>query len=208
MFYRPHHLMTAAALTLAAPRAAAVPDELRVNVREGCRQAISGAYIGAYTERERNRTLLRTLAAQMKEVDEALSAARADLARNKREADGKAFDLGHAVQNDQVQARVKALEAQRADNLALAAQAETGHAAESAREKALLTALSKVFTVERSLDRADGGFPIRLEYKSPCPKFRALCPLPVDDAKALVAIPLEGGPPEACTRYATLSKLR
>jgi hypothetical protein len=196
------------ALLAAAQSAQAIPDDYRANVREACRQAISGAYIEAYTERERNRTLIRTLNENLKETDSALTTARAAQKRLKAEAEGRDFELSRAVAIDQSSARVKTLAAQRDDYAALIHRAQADFSTAEGREKSLLAALAKVFTDERSMDRADGGFPIRLDYKSPCPKYRALCPLPVDDAKALAAIPIEGGSPEACRRYASQSKLR
>lgn len=197
-----------ALVTAMAAPAHAVPDDYKVNVREGCRQAVSGAYITAYTERERNRTLIRSLAGNVQDTAAALKAAQADLARLKAASEGKDFDLQHAVKIDQATTRVSTLDAQRADYGSLQDQAKRAFDAAQAQEKRLFAALTKVFTVERMNDRADGGFPIRLEYKSPCPKYRALCPLPVDDAKNLLAIPMDGGTPQSCQRYATQSKLR
>jgi plasmid stabilization system protein ParE len=80
--------------------------------------------------------------------------------------------------------------------------------ATAAAEKTMLAAVSKAFTMKRMGDQRDGGYPIRLDYKSSCPKYRVLCPLPIDQADAVKAIPLEDSAQESCTRYTSLSKLR
>ncbi len=188
--------------------ARAVPEDYKVNVREGCRQSISGAYISAYTERERGRTLVKTLARQIQDTAQALKTSQDELARLKARSAGKDFELQQAVDMDQLTSRIRTLDAQRGDYAGMAQKAHVELAAAEALEKTLLQGLAKVFVVERTLDKADGGFPIRLDYKATCPKYRALCPLPADAARDLLAIALEGGPPEACRRYATLSKLR
>lgn len=78
-----------------------------------------------------------------------------------------------------------------------------------ADEKKLREHLTKMFTFERMNDMADGGYPIKLHYKTDCPKYRALCPLAAQDAKILASIELPGAAlPEPCKRYLGLSNLR
>ena len=59
------------------------------------------------------------------------------------------------------------------------------------------------------LDKPDGGYPLKIRYRAECPKYRHLCPLPTPFRELLLELRLDDGQtPEACQRYASLSKLR
>ncbi len=200
------HLFVMVSLT--TPSAHAVPDDYKVNVREGCRQLISGAYIRVYDEREKNRTLAKSLAGQLADTETALKAAQKELASAKAAAAAGTFELARANAADRASAKVRTMEAQRAEYQALLLQAEAAAASAARDERELLHAVAPIFEITRANDKADGGYPLRLDYKATCPKYRALCPLPVADADKLAAVKVEGAAPEACKRYVSQSRMR
>lgn len=193
---------------LSAPSAHAVPDDYKVNVREGCRQVISGAYIRVYDEREKNRTLAKSLTGQLADTETALKKAQNEHASAKAAAAAGTFELARANAADRAGAKVRTMEAQRAEYQALLAQAEAAAVAATRDERELLLAVTPIFEITRANDKADGGYPLRLDYKATCPKFRALCPLPVADADKLAAVKVEGALPEPCKRYVSQSRMR
>jgi hypothetical protein len=195
-------------ISLLPAQALARPPEYRVNVREGCRQAIAGGYLKVYDEKERLRTYIRALDDQLKELKPLLQSARnADQAAAKA-MEKSAFETEVAARRGEAAAHLRAVETQYKEAEVLKSQAQKEHQRYVAEEAALRAAILPVFSFERTEDKPDGGYPIHLSYKAGCPKYRHLCPLPAKDAADLIKIKIEGIVPEECQRYAGLSKLR
>jgi hypothetical protein len=195
------------ALALAAAPALAVPAELQPNSREACRRAVAGAYLNAYGEKERLEHLIRATDAEIATTKSALAAARRELASWSAKAKAESFDVDLATKRDDAAVIVKGDEDQLKTYEQEMADAKGKLGAPVAEERRLRGLIDKVFVFERLLDQADGGYPIHLAYRSPCPKYRALCPLPPKDADRLLAITVDGQAPEPCSRYASLSKI-
>lgn len=176
----------------------------RVNVREGCRQALAGLYIAAFDRRERAVETVRTAATKRKEAETAHADAKKRVAAAKAAAQG--FDLDTATRIDQLEAEAKSLEdlVNQYRELERNAARDAPHA--TTAEQKMKESLSRLFTVERLDDRDGEGYPLRLDYKSSCPKYRAVCALSRDDAAVLLQ--LVDDTPEACRRYAGLSRVR
>ncbi len=191
-----------------APCASARPSDYQTNVREACRQAVAGGYLKVYDEREKLTVYVKSLEEQVKATDVALAKARVELAKAKDAAAKQSFDLAVASRRDEAATTVQNLESQRADYLALKVKSVDSLAKAKTGEHDLKLTVDKVFAFERTEDKADGGYPIQIAYRSPCPKYRHLCPLPPRDAELLVKIIVDGASPEACGRYASLSKIR
>jgi hypothetical protein len=194
-------LPTGASVTLARPA------ELRVNVREGCRQAVSGGYLKVYDEREAARLYVKTVDETLTEITKALEATRARYAKERAAADSEGYDLQRSVTADQTAAEIRTLEARQGDYQEMKDSAEKKHMRLIEIEKSLRKAIEDVFKFDRTEDKPDGGYPLKLTYKAACPKFRHLCPLPKRDAAKLVSIKLDGATPEECQRYASLSQI-
>ena len=205
---RPIIWLLAATVAWTAKVAVARPDDYRVNAREACRQSVSGAYIKAYDEREKARTLVKAILGTLHDTDQALAAASADERSLKAKSGAKEFEIEHAVELDTARTKVSTFAAQKKELETELARARDDEARTIEVEKGFLKAVVGAFTMTRMGDTRDGGYPIRLDYKSPCPKFRVLCPLPAADAAVIEKIPLEGDARAACQRYTGISKLR
>lgn len=193
---------------LMASRAVARPDSQRVNVREACRQAVAGAYLKVYDERERLKTYMRALAYQLKDLEAAAGKSKGELARLERQAKETTFEVSLATRRDEAAASVGVFESQIAEAKKLRSDAATSLDQQVAAEKELRVAIERVFTFQRMDDKPDGGYPLTLTYKSDCPKYRYLCSLPAKDVDNLKLIRPGGKLPEECERYAGLSRLR
>jgi hypothetical protein len=191
-----------------ASEAHARPDDYRVNLREQCRQAVAGAYLNAFDESRRTEEYARSLVEALAKVDAALVTARAAAKQAASSAASAQFDADTAFASDQRAAELRTLEAQRADYDKLRTEAQAKLATLELAERALKAKLDPLFTIERAQDAEGGGYPVRLDYRSPCPKFRALCALPYDEALALAQLDVPGATLESCRRYASLSKAR
>jgi uncharacterized membrane protein len=191
-----------------SPRGSARPTEYQVNIREGCRQAVAGAYLKVYDERERLRTYIIALNDQLKSLTPLLESARkADIAAAKA-LEKTAFETNVVAKRGEAAAHLKVLEDQHRETTILKTRAELDHKKYVAEEASLKAAILPVFSFERLEDKPDGGYPVHLHYRSGCPKYRHLCPLPAKDTAALLAIKIDGKVPEPCERYAGLSRLR
>lgn len=193
-------------LALRAWPSEARPAAYRVNVREGCRQSIAGAYLKVYDEKERLRTLIRALTEQTSGLKPLLDAARRD-DRLAAETLAKAsFEADVAARRGATAAHLQALEEQLKDTEAQLAKAQKEHAAAVLEEARLRAQISPVFEIKRTQDKPDGGYPLELIYRADCPKYRHLCPLPDKLAESLARIRIDEGLPEACQRYLSLGK--
>ena len=194
------------ALTVAPP-AWAMPPEYQVNVREGCRRAVAGAYLKAYDEKERTASYQASLKEQVATLKEALTTAQTAAKAAATQAAGHDFDATLAARRDDTAVVVKTLSGQMADYQQMMAKNAPEIAAKAAAEKRLRAAIETVFQFTRTGDLKDGGYPTQLAYRSSCPKYRALCPLPAKDREALSNLRIEGSLPEACQKYAGQSHL-
>jgi hypothetical protein len=194
--------------TIASSSALALPPEYQVNIREGCRQSIAGAYLHAHDEHERLQGYIVTIKEQLSSAK--IAAAKADteaktaavvLAKN-------TYDTDLASKNDAAASMARTMRAQVKDYQELLTQASQQLPAAEAAEKKLRQQILKVFNIERLPDPPKGGYPFRITYRSECPKYRALCPLPNKEREALLEIRVDGTLPESCQRYAEQSMLR
>jgi hypothetical protein len=202
------HALCAALSFAAAGSSEARPDQYRDNLREACRRTVAGAYLRAYDERQRTVEYVKALKGNLDETETALAAARKRLATAKAAAAAKAFDTELAVRVDQAAAEAGVLEKQRDDYKRLHDEAKSKVATLERAEGDLRKRIETVFLFTRTDDRPDGGYPIRLDYKAPCPKYRSLCPLPRELAARLEALEVNGATPVECTRYASFSHIR
>lgn len=184
------------------------PDDYKTNVREACRQAVAGAYLKAYDERERTHAYAKALSVQLDELATGLKAAKTRLAQAKTAAAAHDFDVDRAAAVDYATAAARSIEDQKAESEGLH-RAAVGKLSElKQREKAMRAAIERLFVVKRVEDRPDGGYPFEIEYRSACPKYRHLCTLPIVEAERLERLELDGVVPVPCKRYAGLSRLR
>ncbi len=70
--------------------------------------------------------------------------------------------------------------------------------------KAFHELLRPVFSVSVAKVIHQGAYPIKLEYRHPCNVYQTLCPLPKEQASALLRLAKSLEDPTACERYAQM----
>ena len=185
-----------------------LPASYQVNIREGCRQAVAGGYLQAYDERERVTAYIATLKQQISELKTASDKAEVEAKKAAAALASHTFDTELAAKNDTEATVAKSLNDQWKDYQNLLEHAQAELPAAVAKEKKLHDQIVKVFNLERGEEKADGGYPIKITYRSSCPKYRALCPLPREYWDNLLDIVIDGAIPEPCRRYVDQSHLR
>jgi len=186
----------------------AMPPEYQVNAREGCRQAVAGAYLGAYDEHERAINYIVMLKEQITALKAAAVKAHAQAKTAATALAEHSYDVEIARRNDDAASAARVMESQLKEYRTLLEEAQRRVPEVAAREKKLRDRIVKVFNIERADDATKGGYPFRLNYRSTCPKYRALCPLPEKEREHLIEIKIDGAVPEECQKYAGQSKLR
>lgn len=183
------------------------PSDYQVNAREGCRRAVAGTYLGIYDAMTRSNDLVKIAAERLQATDRALAAARAALADADAKVAAKSFDVRLAEARDMAATNVHNLARQMEDYAKVRDEAALAAASQKGREESTRTMIAKVFKIEKVADEIVGAYPIKISYQSSCPKFRAVCALPSDEANALLTIQFDGLTPEPCVRYAGLSRI-
>jgi hypothetical protein len=200
-------LIIAAGSTGLAGRAAGAPAELTPNLREECRRIVAGSYLVVYDEKERLAASIRQLAAQIETVQKAREEARRDLARAAQRSREQGFELSLAAERDAAEIRVRTLGAQVDDFRAMQRDAALRLAKRTEDERQLRVTTQKVFYFMRLAEPAGGGYPFKIDFRTPCPPYRYLCPLPPRQADELLKVQIDGETPEACVHYAALSRI-
>lgn len=197
-----------ALVAVASPAAWGRPDSQKPNAREACRQSIAGAYLKTYDERERIKMYIRSLDEQVAALDDAFAKAKVEQRALAKTASASTFDVNIAVRQDELQTTTNTLEARAKEARDQRRDAGTDLDQHVHAEQVMRKSIERVFKFTRVEDKPDGGYPTDMRYKSDCPPFRILCPLPAKDVDNLLKILVEGAPVEDCKRYAGLSRLR
>lgn len=180
----------------------------QANIREACRQVLGGAYLKAYDEKNRAHDYAIMLNESLARTKSALTEAIKNAQKAKLAAESSGYDINKAIARDQATAHLDMLREQEKQNLTLLEQAKTAQEEQDQLEQRLRRELSEIFVIKRHEDQKDGGYPLQIQYKSPCPKYRYLCTLPASDADKLQKIRIDGKLPESCARYVEMSRSR
>lgn len=178
------------------------------NIREACRQSLGGAYLKVYDEKNRAHDYAIMLTESLTSTQAALAAAIKDAKTARLISERAGYDVNKAVARDHAAARVDMLKDQEKQNSELLQQAKVTASKQDLEEQRLRQELSEIFIISRHEDQKDGGYPLQIQYKSPCPKYRYLCTLPATDAHKLQKIRIDGQLPQPCARYVEMSMSR
>ncbi|MBM4251592.1 MAG: hypothetical protein FJ146_06445 [Deltaproteobacteria bacterium] len=187
--------------------ASGVPVEYQVNAREGCRQIVAGAYVQAYDERERTLAYVATLKEQLSALKTASIKAKQELSTIESALAKQNYDIDKASKLDMAAANARAVLDQTVEYQKMLNEAEKAVIPARQREQDIKRQFGKVFEIEMVKDNGKGGYPFRVVYRTACPKYRALCPLPADQQDELQALRIDGTLPEPCRKYVGQSKI-
>lgn len=175
--------------------------QAQANFREICRSSLGGKLLEQETQQKQDANTLQHLAGALQR----LNGVHLKLTRDRNETD-------EAVRKDalNMQARdllqlkkeqISRLEAEVAQLKELQAKTQQNHDRLKGSITSFKKALSPIFTIATTQEdtvTAD----VLLNYRDPCPKFLAVCPLPEKSAKLLAKVLPEAELPVACKKYA------
>jgi hypothetical protein len=192
----PVFLATCASASYAAKRAPAKHHDAKgqaieardskrdVNLRESCRKAASGIYLSVWDQMNQTDLLLKGTESKKKAIETSLAMEKKTLATMQSKVAASNYDLKLAEAIDTKSGLVRTLENQDTEMKSVLVKAKENAASAKKAEQASRDEVSAVFDiirVEKKPAKA-GSRPLRLEFKSSCPKYRYLCPLPRDHA--------------------------
>lgn len=169
---------------------AAAQDDPTLNYREKCRRAASGAFSNAVGDKYLAEDAVHLAENALKKSKAIIEIHEAKLRLVNKNLQKNDYDTKLLEERDGLTSQIKLFHEQ-----LLASESQL----ESSRKKLIKTnkhhsslkqKIEKIFTVSFSED-PDGG-PRKLfntiEWKSTCPKYRSLCPLPANDSKVLASL--------------------
>lgn len=174
------------------------------NFRERCRKTISGQYSNGLGD--------RALA------EDAVALARDAITKSKKQIsadEGKLQILNKKIQSSEYSPELLSeRDALKAQIKLYREQLATSEGQEQSSQKLLVTSKKRIESIRKKVESIftvtmvpdpEGGprkLLAKIEWKSACPKYRVLCPLPEKDLKTLKALITEVDDPDlACERY-------
>ena len=199
-------LITSLVAFLVVPRAMAEPIEDQTTVRELCRKAVAGAYLKAQNDRDWDERYLLSVSTQLTQLEKAIGGAKKDLSANAAKLAKADFDVPLSEERMRLETLVRSLEQRSIEFKKLKSDAEVRATQSRKHLKDIDNQVQGTFQVIRVDDGTEKGYPFRLNYRSSCPKYRYLCPLPPKEATNLLKITVENNKvPEPCRRYSQIS---
>lgn len=177
------------------------------NFRERCRKVVSGAFANSYHEANRARDAVKLAEGGIKRLTPLAAKANQDLVKIEKKIKASEFDPALIERRDQYIAQIKLYHEQLQT---LEGQAEDAKKAASISDrtyKEINGDVRALFQVAFTDD--PDGLPQKifhqLTWKSPCPKFRTLCPLPAAEVTVLKSLTTKISDGDGdCKKYAAL----
>lgn len=165
-------------------------DDVTLNYREKCRRIASGAYADAVGDKYQAEDGIQLAENAKKKSKAVIEIHEAKLRMVNKKLESNDYDVQLLEERDAITSQIKLFHEQL---LASESQLETARkklALVTKQHNALKSKIDKIFNATFTED-PDGG-PRKLfgtiEWKSPCPKYRSLCPLPAKDSKILASL--------------------
>lgn len=172
--------------------------------RSRCREMVAGAYINDYDRSRQNEVRLPEIKSQLVKLKKLEKDLDLKITKKKREFDRQEFSKKLTFELQRLKSK-KANVSIQAENLrGVISRTQSEYDATSLHLKTLKTLIKPVFKKVDDINARKGSYGFTLEYISPCPKYRSVCPLPKKQAKALEKISEFLKSSTACKRYAKI----
>ncbi len=174
------------------------------NIREACRSAVAGLYLQIFDELQRDRGMVRSLDVKIPELQKELKKSESRWQVAKQKVDTSDYDPKLSAEETATRSRFEAVRSVLREQEGVRESAAKLAEDRTVQEKELRMRIEKVFTITQKPQPLPDIYQFDVEYRSPCPKYRFVCPLPREHAKALREIFAGRQLPTACERYANV----
>lgn len=169
---------------------AAAQDDPTLNYREKCRRSASGAFSNAVGDKYLAEDALQLAQNAIKKSKAIIEIHEAKLRLVNKKLEASDYETKLLEERDTLISQIKLFHEQLLAGETQLASARKKLAKITTHYSTMKQKIEKIFTASFNED-PDGG-PRKLfntiEWKSPCPKYRSLCPLPPQDAKVLASL--------------------
>ncbi len=176
------------------------PDD-SLGVREICRRKLAGYYLTNKDKAGRLKTYYNHLYKRAKETEAAMRLTEKAVEAAEQSLLQASYDEDKIERFELHQNRYARLKSAFDQQMQISEKAKIDYQAVSKKIESIEKRLFAVFRL-KEVDTPSGVYPFHLVYQSPCSKYRANCPLPPEQAKALKNIIGEDETPIECNRYA------
>lgn len=200
-------LFSSLALSYAQVQAQTSENPHGENFRERCRKYISGAFTDSYNENLRAQDSAKLAEKTIKRLTPQLNLYNLELAKLEKKMKVENYDPALMERRDQIIAQIRLYHDQVASQTDIAAIAKKTAASAQQTFKSIDSDVRLIFDVSFTDDPDGSSRKIfhQLTWKSPCPKFRSLCPLPAKDAAVLKTLAKKTGDSDGdCQKYSAL----
>jgi hypothetical protein len=178
-----------------------VPD----NWREKCRQIVSGQYLQHYDSQHQFDEQSKMLERQIIKMTADLGETRQIYDKLEAKSQNSEFDKDQANQLQNLRTKLKMQESLLADKKSALTKTQERLELASGKLQRFTAKVEPLFRIDRKKpEEADPGYGIRLEFSSPCPQHRHVCPLPSDEATKLRDLSAEIEGSDACVKYSQI----
>ncbi|MBP6218682.1 MAG: hypothetical protein KA436_08860 [Oligoflexales bacterium] len=173
------------------------------NPREDCRKRVAGLYLEAYDQLTQAKDWLVLLNKQKLDLTSEEAAAQGALVLAKHQETEDVYDDNLALKARTASERFKTVRSALKDQEDLISKAKDQEKKAFSEEALLRTRISRVFDFMEH-PKESIGYRFEVRYKSSCPKYRYVCPLPAEAAQLLINI-FNGKPtPPPCESYSRM----
>lgn len=160
------------------------------NFRERCRKVISGTFAESYNENFRAQDAVKLADSTLKRLAPQESLLNLELAKIEKKLKAGNYDPQLTERRDQLIAQVRLYHDQIIVQQEIAATSKKSAASAARKYKEVEDQVKQIFDVSFVPDPEGAQRKIfhQLTWKSPCPKFRSLCPLPAKDVAVLKSL--------------------
>ena len=179
-------------------------DNLDTNFRERCRKTISGQYSNALADKALAEDAVALATEAITKSKKQITSDETKLKALNQKIQSTEYAPDLLNERDLLTSQIKLYREQLATSEGQLASSQKLMTTSKKRIESIRTKVESIFTVTMVPD-PEGGLRkllAKIEWKSPCPKYRVLCPLPEKDLKILKELRLEIDDSDlACERY-------
>lgn len=179
-------------------------DTVDTNFRERCRKTISGQYSNALSDRSLAEDAVTLAGEAISKSKKQIESDESKLKTLKQKIQSSEFSADLISERDALTGQIKLYQEQLATSESQLKAAQKLLATSKKHIESIRKKVESIFTVTMVPDPEGGQRKLlaRIEWKSPCPKYRVLCPLPEKDLKILKELRTEVDDSDlACERY-------
>ncbi len=191
-----------------APALQAEVTEEGVSLRELCRKNISGQYISWYDQVYRAKKQLKHFSKKEGELAQQIKVYRVDYDKKKKAAQSKEYNASILNARDHAKNRIDTSVTQLKELRRSKTKISLDLAEYQQKLAKLKPSITAIFTIKTLQEKNKKNYPISIEYKSRCPKYRFMCKLPGKDIYYLKIIVKQLETPVSCERYISFSQQR